>query len=51
MKVWREEEYHFVLFFSLLFGKRYTNSGNILAWEKSFFFFLTVQLCHSVSLH
>ena len=51
MKVWREEEYHFALFSLLLFGKRYTNSGNILAWEKKLFFFFTVQVCHSVSLH
>ena len=45
-EVWREEEYHFALFFLLLFGKRYTNSGNILAWEKNlFFFFFLLYKC------
>ena len=45
MKVWREEEYHFALFSLLLFGKRYTNSGNILAWEKKLFFFFLLYKC------
>ena len=48
-EVWREEEYHFALFFLLLFGKRYTNSGNILAWEKNLFFFFLIYRKESIT--